>query len=49
MFNSKSFKKFRTIFDTYNCVSDLTEFYAIKELYKKKKIKKLYNSKWEYW
>ena len=36
MFNSKSFKKFRTIFDTYNCVSDLTEFYAIKELYKKK-------------
>ena len=39
MFNSKSFKKFRTIFDTYNCVSDLTEFYAIKELHKNKKLK----------
>ncbi len=38
MYRSKKFKKFRKVFDTFNCVSDLTEFYAINELYKNKKL-----------
>ena len=39
LFNNNKFKKFRLIFDTFSCVSDLTEFLAIKELYEKKKLK----------
>lgn len=39
LFNNNKFKKFRSIFDTFFCVSDLTEFLAIKELYEQKKLR----------
>ena len=38
LFKNYKFKKFRSIFDTFFCVSDLTEFYAIKELSERKKL-----------